>query len=559
MKKFTSLFCVAVTAFSAYAGSQRYQIASPGMSDLPTFRQLEMQKADTRKEAAPMKLSDGIITEVPEGKSQTYDMASYSFYVAMGTYVGFEYVTEAREAVTTDDAIYLDGLGTYHQGTYIKADKKDDTTYVISLPYPIYSEEYVDWETNERITVNYELRLMEGVRDETGTITGYAPTDETEVELSLIDGVITLDLGYDPAEGDGTDLPTPEKILGVCVDNGNWAGYGDAAFRWVPFYGEVATPPSDMKIENWVLGSEGKGRMIRIGFSGDEVWIGDLETSNIPDAWVKGTVKGDKVVIESGQYLGIIWNVFVYFVNGYVDSAGYSEVVDAFEFEYDPVAKTIKANDPDMLIAISAAPDAVIQWESWKDPSFTYQPDEIDPAPQVPFDLTYDDWFEYYDYGVFSFKESNMNQYGQLLDTSSMYYRIFLDGDLVEFGEGMFENYDDFSQPSTDVPFDMNSSHFWTWDIIHQVMLTVQGFSTVGVQIVSVVGDQTYESPLATLDIESGDITVGVDSISCGLEVASVEYFDINGMKVNDPGAGMFICRAVMTDGSVRTYKVMRK
>lgn len=558
MKKFTSLFFVALGTLFAQAGPTNYHIASPQESDIPTFRQLKMQKAESEKYAAPMQKADGIITELPDGKTQIYAIESYSFYVAMGSYVGFEHVTMARKAIHTDDAIYLDGLGSYYQDTYIKAAKKDETTYVITLPCPIYSQDYMDWETQEMVTVNYELRLMDGVRDEEGVITGYAPTDETEVEITYKDGIISLDLGYEPGDDDA-NLPTPEKILGVCVDNGNWAGYGDASFKWVPFEGEVATPPSDMKIENWVLGSQDQGTMIRIGFSGDEVWIGDLQPNHIPDAWVKGTIKGDKVVIESGQYLGIIWEEFVYFVSALVDFTGYSEVVDEYEFDYDPVTKIIKANDQDMIIAISARPNTVIQWQSWANPTFTYQPEEIDLTPQLPFNLRYEDWFEYYDYAVFTFEESNMNAYGQLLDTSTMYFRLYFDGDLVTFGSDDFESYDDFSEPTSDIPFNLNSNHFWSWDIMRQCVITLQGLSTVGVQVVNIVEGQEYSTPITTLDISSGDITVGVDAITDRGEVAAIEYYDMNGVKIQNPGKGLYICKMIMTNGSTKTNKVMRK
>lgn len=558
MKKTITLM-MALATVTGSAAAQDYRVAGHG-EGVPTFREVLKNTADKLPARKSSEMA-GIITEAPEGDAQVYTLEAYSFYVAMGSYVGFEEVSTAREAVVTEDAIYLQGpLGAYDQGTYMKAEKKDDTTYVVKLPCPIYTETYMDWQANEEVTVDYQLCIMDGVRDENGEITSYVPSEETEVELKYEDGVITLDLGYEPIYFSTGELVTPERILGVSVaSNGNWAGYGDAGFTWTPFEEQVMTPPADIEIEEWVLSSNGLGRTIRVGFSGDEVWIGDLNTTYLPDSWVRGEIKDDKVIIESGQYMGVLVGQFVYFVNATLDIYSKATVVDSYEYNYDREKKTFRADNPDMIIAISASRDAVIDWTRWANPTFSYQPEKVDPTPLNPFNLQYADWFTQYGYSTFSFEESNINANGHLLDTDSMYYRIYFDDEIVEFGSEDYPEYSaDFAEPTADVPFNYNGSYFWTWDLTHQFMIYVQGMSTIGVQIISVVDGATYCSDVVTLDLENGDVTVGVDGIEAASEVMNVQYYDLNGRKVANPTKGIYVCKETMTDGKVRSYKVMR-
>lgn len=50
----------------------------------------------------------------------------------------------------------------------------------------------------------------------------------------------------------------------------------------------------------------------------------------------------------------------------------------------------------------------------------------------------------------------------------------------------------------------------------------------------------------------------GIDSIKEGVEIVSTEYFDLNGLKLKAPGEGILIKRDRLSDGSVRTTKIVK-
>ena len=50
-----------------------------------------------------------------------------------------------------------------------------------------------------------------------------------------------------------------------------------------------------------------------------------------------------------------------------------------------------------------------------------------------------------------------------------------------------------------------------------------------------------------------------VKEVIVDAEVVSTEYFDLNGTRVADPAKGIFICRQTLSDGTVRTQKVVRR
>lgn len=55
------------------------------------------------------------------------------------------------------------------------------------------------------------------------------------------------------------------------------------------------------------------------------------------------------------------------------------------------------------------------------------------------------------------------------------------------------------------------------------------------------------------------DNETAINSVATAEGVASIAYYDINGVQVSRPGKGLFIKRTLMTDGSTKTQKVVVK
>lgn len=71
---------------------------------------------------------------------------------------------------------------------------------------------------------------------------------------------------------------------------------------------DLVTPPSTANIENWYLDAVGYDNdvyaVLPIAIDGNDMYIQGLFPGYLPDAWIKGTIDGNKVTFPTGQYVG---------------------------------------------------------------------------------------------------------------------------------------------------------------------------------------------------------------------------------------------------------------
>ena len=115
--------------------------------------------------------------------------------------------------------------------------------------------------------------------------------------------------------------------------------------------------PAGATVENWY--AEGSGSKAvpsdpKVAFVGNDVYISGI-FSDLPNAWIKGTIDGTTATFESLQYMGKygtstdIWAIGT--TNG-------SSIAETFTFTYDATAKTLTFDEGQYLIA-NAASDKV--------------------------------------------------------------------------------------------------------------------------------------------------------------------------------------------------------
>ena len=109
----------------------------------------------------------------------------------------------------------------------------------------------------------------------------------------------------------------------------------------------------------------------------------------------------------------------------------------------------------------------------------------------------------------------------------------------------------------TDVPIDFSDSRydFQSFGSQHRVVIYDSGFSRAGIQAFYQDGDNRLYSDTAWCD---GSVTGINDNVS-DAAVKATTFVDLSGRTVSTPKSGLFIKRTVMSDGTVKTNKVIVK
>lgn len=222
---------------------------------------------------------------------------------------------------------------------------------------------------------------------------------------------ITLD--YDAETGAITTpanspFASGELIVGLVDDGEEWVGYADWNINMSVFSDEPMAEPENVETEIYSLTAPGySGSLCNVGFSGDDVYIQGLY-SELPDAWVKGTIQDNKVVLKSGQYLGAdeTNGYFQYLMSAKVETAWddyYEEYYDIYTlsdddivFDYDAATKSL-TNGSSFLV--NAGKNEVYYFGAFTGAEIKpFVETAATPAAPEWIDL-YEGGFSYYDYG----------------------------------------------------------------------------------------------------------------------------------------------------------------
>lgn len=170
--------------------------------------------------------------------------------------------------------------------------------------------------------------------------------------------------------------------------------------------------------------------------------------------------------------------------------------------------------------------------------------------PGAPKDLIDDD--TYSDMMFIEFTLEPFDTDGNLLDTSRLYYNLLVDDNLFTFYP---DQYTYLTEEITDIPYDFVDG----WDIYVEgtkrtVYYTTTGVDTWGIRAIYVEDDGSKVYSDITRIASAASAVKGIQ----GHAAAQVEYFDLNGIRVNNPGKGIFIRKAVDKDGMTSFSKIAR-
>lgn len=516
-------------------------------------------KAKSPKKNTVAKASEygDIIYEAPAGEVKTLARSGYATYAYYGMLMTTSYENKISEFVMCDNGdVYMKNpITQYITNTYLKG-KLDGNQIVFDLPQPITVMDYYGEDLYLLVTI---LQYCDD---------WYYPCNTEEAaEMGLPEitdqFVITIN-------EDGTySLETEDSMLVpglIYHDDLAWTGYSEWSSEWKDFSATTNPGPGEgAELDNVAVLYDGVGHYAKLAMDGDDIFVQGIFAEQ-PESWIQGKRDGNKVSFPSGQYLGedLDQNYYTYFAAATIEEEWddyyeewynvyvYDEEI-VFDFDEETMTMTSEENK---AIAYNTSDTQILYLNVLHSPVIKKQPTEISQTPQNPYDLTFiNEYYESYGYNWLEFNLPMYNVNDELLNPTDLYYIIYIDGDEMVFDPIDYINID---YEMTLIPYDFNDLYDFVADgNYHEVYFYFDGAEEVGVQLCSVKdGEIVGESDIVSVNTSSGVKTV-TDTVSKRIE--STKYFNMHGQEVSNPSEGIFVKTVKYNDGSVRSFKVIKK
>lgn len=500
--------------------------------------------------------ADHIIYDQPAGAQKMYSKAcDYYGNTMWGAMQGSSDGMPCRVVEAENGAFYIyNPFSAVNTQTWLKAET-DGEKMTIKMPQAIYADS--DGE-NDYV---YVAQMCHFEWDDDSHSGGryYSEDGETEIVFNK--------------EGDTWVMQPWEEvnehpmIMGlVAADDGSWCVYSDWNIRLTPFTDTPVELPASVEPQEWIMnyaveGHNICGNFIKLGIDGNDVYLSGI-SSMFPEAWIKGTFSDGRMEFPSGQYLDAdeMSNAFGYFY-GLSEESKYNEEWDYWYSEYKNEPSLIFEKDETtgnysttLALGVMKGKNMTSFIDYYNQPILSEKTEVTDFTPMNPIFNYYSapgDWS-----GDLTFDFPILNRYGQLLDTSNLYYRVFVDGEPFEFYSDEYAGVED---GTTEIPFDFTNGNsirrYGTCNVSHAFSITFFDYNTIDVQTFYRNGEKEYASDV----VQMVGSNVSVESLNADRKPVAETWFDIHGRRVANPDKGIYIRNIEYSDGSTRSFKTVVK
>lgn len=555
IRKFTLfLFAVLLAATSAMGQKRPFrveglncEISDLSLSELPSPTAKTKPQKNLKKAPRPRK----VVSKQPEGEYRLYSRSGQAYLYSFPYVYETDVAGRVAEMVFADNGtVYLkDVISQYDCSTWIKG-TIEENTIVFSFPQSVLVES----------GTTYYAMMMDLDPDQ-GT---YIKSREQ---------VLVMD--YDPATGDikpQADSPfkTNAKVIGLASQSGSWTGYADWNIELSPVNDKLVEAPMGMPTEPYSVTAEAfSGTLAFVGFQDDDIYVQGIYP-NCPDAWVKGTIQGDKAVFANNQFLGIdeSTKTLAYLTSAVIkpekdpdtgETVGNVYFTDAdITFSYDATNHILSNGS---LFVVKAGTSYSNIYNKAVIKPFT----EVAATPATPtaLELNEEDFSSYvngYGWGSIAFDMKTADVNGEFILPEKLSYILYtrVNGEerpLTIYGTD-YQNIDD-DQVLTEIPYTFGDEwDFYIRDITRYVYYYVVGPEAYGVQAVYRGGGEERRSEIAWVEATAYGAEVQP-------EAATPEYPDIDpadvGGDVTLTTLESGIKRSFFGDWNPNTYDVAIK
>lgn len=496
-----------------------------------------------------------MITEQPAG---TLYKNMYRWSYTIGTFWGYIYMTEvdgiADDVVIADDgSFYLKNpLSAVATDTWLKGKKGQGDTIEVEFPQYIYSEDYYG------TTYDYYLwKLVEKTYEIDGeTYADYVPDSLSQV--------VKFTWRNDSL------VKVSDGIIGICDADTLWAGYADEQIELAKFDEPTVTPSANATVQTYSITYPYNDLLedsyiIKVAKEGNDIYLGGLH-QNMPDAWVKGTLKDGKVTFGA-QYLGVdtVTLAHAFFEPAHQDSVYEPYIIDGEDYGYwytDITLADSIAFDYDATTGIMTTDSMMIINQGNKIQNYmaSFTTSVLKPWTEkaaTPADPEFTEFSAYtedngYGYAVFLIPAKSTE--GEVIDYTKMYYNIYFDDEVQTLYP---DEYIYLTEEVTNIPYDFTDSYaVYTSAAEKTFYFFSTGFEKFGVQSTYTGGGEEHSSNIVYYD-EAAEGIKSINGASNGT-VKNTVYRDLSGRKVANPAHGLYVKTVTFADGTVKSYKVVK-
>jgi hypothetical protein len=451
MKKIYSLILPAIMLASAPmleagtpAKAQRHEVAKAGQVSRAKVKDYFKNEVAGKSKKAVAKASsaDAILTGV-SGVKKNYISSNTSFYSFWGYSWEFDDAGLASEFVYNESngAVYMKDPITYlPYGTYIEG-SYTDTSLSFTFPQALLEEEG---------KVYYAHRMVIDAANSDDWDTEYMVDDSKPVTFTIAaDGTISCD------EQNG------DVIIGLTDADGEWMQYGNYNMVYKPFDKQLLTissMPADFasQLENWtIIGDDNATQSVQVANYDGKIYIAGLDEDN-EESLIVGTIDGDLVKFESGQYTGIDedYNYYKMFYglsvtqeyDEYYDEYYSTYAIDDYAiFIYDAENGELSCENDSFGLA-GGDTSYLTEFAVFTNATIQRVPENISYQPKPAYNLALD--VDEDSFLTFSWDAVNVD--GWPLNTNNLYFRIYLNDELFAFTP---DYYNDGADDLTDIGF----------------------------------------------------------------------------------------------------------
>ena len=551
MKKLLLLVAAATMALGATATTPK--IATQAKSH-DAVKELKAQGVIGSNLKDYVKLNDAVASGAMRAKSAVTPEGDPVQYVFSDYYYSAVPVMGSKSA--DGSKIYFDNMFVYiftNGQAWVQGNISTDGTSV-TFPGDIAIAEL----TAEG--VSYPVYPVELITDEEGNVTDVK-------DLVFVKDGEKIYIEDDP------DAPTRTLALCALDEDGSFLGYFDYTYvmAYEPYTGRTdlvelpeGAQPEDYIYQSYVAGLFGASLAIEQGLAyinGSDVYM-NLLTSGYGEAWVKGTIDGNKATFPGDQYVDcgnfLVFQPF--YTDGTTDEEGY-----LYTYPCDLVLN-YDAEKNVFTMAEEEGKDLYNGLFTQDGGLYTYsfdlligKPTDAAATPTDPYNLEME-WDEDYGQYVLFYNLDPISTEGDFLNLNNLAYYIYLDGEQYTLTPDVFSR---LTEEMDLIPFTFTDG----WDISNGYFYVAEPLATsLGIQAVYTVGEVVNYSNVVSVDVE-GNVTTepapqvvpdGISNVTAK-QVSGVEIYDVQGRKLSAPQQGVNIVKLVAADGSSKAVKMYKK